>query len=295
MFHSPLRYPGGKRKLANFMALVLRTNRLSDGEYVEPYAGGAAVALSLLYGEHVRRIHINDLDRGVYSFGNAALNNTSDLCRRIRTTEITRDEWERQRLVQAASDPDPFDLGFSTFYLNRTNRSGIIRGGMIGGKAQTGRWKIDARFNREDLVRRIERVGRWRSRIELSNLDASRLLQGVEAALPDRSLLYLDPPYYFKGQEELYVNCYGPSEHGEIAALVRLLDRPWVVSYDDVTEIKDLYRGYRSLRYSIAYTAHDVHRGQEVAFVSPRLRIPDVEDPTRITLLDVERAPLFRV
>lgn len=282
-FYSPLRYPGGKRKLANFMALLFRTNRLLDGEYAEVYAGGAAVALTLLYGEYARKVHINDLDRGVYAFWSAARDRTHDLCRLVRDAKLDMAEWERQRSVQFASDPDPLDLGFSTFYLNRTNRSGIITGGVIGGKDQTGEWKIDARFRTGDLVRRIERIGRWSSRIEVHNLDGAVFLKTVARDLPSKSLVYLDPPYYVKGQEMLYANYYGPEDHAEVARLVGELAVPWVVSYDDTAEVRSLYEDRRVVAYDIAYSASQRYRGREIAFFSDGLVIPDVRDPARVS------------
>lgn len=177
-------------------------------------------------------------------------------------------------------------LGFSTFYLNRTNRSGIITGGMIGGKNQTGTWKIDARFHKDDLVRRVQRIGRWKSRIELYNIDASNFLTTIAPTLPARSLLYLDPPYYVKGQEMLYANYYGPADHADISSLVRHLNRHWVVSYDETREIRELYSGFRSIKYSIAYSANNPYKGQEVAFFSRRLAIPPVADPTHLRKSD---------
>jgi DNA adenine methylase len=286
-FYSPLRYPGGKRKLANYMALLFRANGLLDGEYAEVYAGGAAVALTLLYGEYARRVHINDLDRGVHAFWLAARDKTVELCQRVQDAKVNTEEWERQRAIQFADAPDPLDLAFSTFYLNRTNRSGIITGGVIGGRDQTGTWKIDARFARADLVRRIERIGRWANRIEIYNLDGGEFLRTVVPRLPERSLTYLDPPYFVKGQEMLYANYYGPGDHALIAGLVGALRRPWVVSYDDAEDVRALYRDHRSVAYSIAYSAQGRYRGREVAFFSDGLRIPDLPDPARVTTADL--------
>lgn len=288
-FYSPLRYPGGKRKLANFMALLYRTNGLLDGEYAEVYAGGAAVALTLLYGEYASRIHINDLDRGVYAFWSAARDSTDELCSLVTTAKLDATEWKRQRSVQFATDPDPLDLAFSTFYLNRTNRSGIIRGGMIGGQGQTGEWKIDARFNRRDLVRRIQRIGRWASRIKVYNLDGSVFLRTIVPGLPKKSLAYLDPPYYIKGQEALYASYYGPNDHADIAALVQNLAVPWVVSYDDHADVRALYVERATVAYDIAYSASDRYRGREVAFFSEGLVVPELADPARVTPADMVR------
>lgn len=282
MYHSPLRYPGGKRKLANFFKLIFRANDLLDGEYAEPYAGGAAVALALLFGEYARRIYINDIDRGVYAFWDAVLNQTDTLCQRITDVHVNMEEWERQRAVQEAENPDPIDLAFSTFFLNRTNRSGIITGGVIGGKAQSGEWKLDARFNKEDLVERIEKIGRYSSRIELFNLDAAKFIDHVTPRLSTKSLIYLDPPYYVKGNSLLYANFYDEQDHAFIARKVAGLKNHWVVSYDNVEEIRKLYTPFREVVYGISYSTQSRYQGKEVIFFSKGLSIPEVDNPSSI-------------
>lgn len=281
-FHSPLRYPGGKIKLANYFAMLVRANRLLDGEYAETYAGGAAVALSLLFGEYVSRIHINDIDRGIYSFWMSARDQTNELCRLIRKVPVTVKEWERQRMVQDEPNPDPLKLALSTFYLNRTNRSGIIMGGLIGGRSQNGNWKMDARFNKEELIHRIRRIGWNRSRIEIHNLDGAQFLRSIDATLPERSLFYLDPPYFDKGKLELYRNYYNAEDHAEIAQLVSKLSRPWVVSYDSNSYIRSLYKGFRSKSYGISYSANDRYKGCEIMFFSDRLLIPAIGNPAAL-------------
>jgi DNA adenine methylase len=286
-FYSPLRYPGGKRKLANFLALVFRSNDLLDGEYAEAYCGGGAVALSLLYGDYAERIHLNDLDRGIHAFWIACRDRTDDLCRLVRDAKLDLTEWERQRAIYLANAPDPLDLAFATLYLNRTNRSGVITGGIIGGKEQGGTWKLDARFKADDLIRRIERIGRWRSRIVIYNLDGAVFLREVASKLPPRSLVYLDPPYYVKGQEMLYANYYGPEDHAVIAGIVRELPVPWVVSYDDHPDIRALYRRCQTLTYDISYSASRRYRGREIAFFSGDLLVPDIADPAHLSVSDV--------
>lgn len=287
---SPLRYPGGKRKLANFITLLLRSNNLLDGVYAEVFAGGAAVGLTLLFGAYVRRIHINDVDRGIHAFWVAASSNTDELCRRVEGARLTMKEWERQRAVQLQTDPEPIDLAFSTLYLNRTNRSGIVMGGPIGGRKQAGTWGIDARFNRAGLSGRIRRIGRWASRIEVHRLDGAAFLRSVASDLPPRSLLYLDPPYFIKGQERLYANYYNSDDHAEIAGIVQAHQRPWVVSYDNVKEVKTLYAKRRSLRYRIPYTANERYEGSEVIFFADNMTIPSVRSPVSLTSREFARA-----
>lgn len=281
-YYSPLRYPGGKRRLANFVKLVVLENDLCDCEYVEPYAGGASVALTLLLEEFVSKIHINDLDRCVYAFWHSVINETDEFCARIEKVPVTMREWRRQRKVQErAEDADLLDLGLSTLFMNRTNRSGVIRGGVIGGKAQAGEWKLDVRFGKKELLRRIRHIGRFRPRISLTNMDASELLANVVPGLGPDALVYLDPPYYAKGQD-LYQNRYSHEDHQAIRDMAQELQANWIVSYDLVPEVSALYGKMPSLQYSLQYTAADRYKGSEVMFYSKRLALPRVGSPVRI-------------
>lgn len=276
---SPLRYPGGKSRVAAYIRRIIEVNDLTDGHYVEPYAGGAGVALSLLMSDVVLMVHINDVDRAIYTFWDTIVRRTDEFCSRISDVALDVDEWHRQRAVQIADDPEPLDLAVSTFYLNRTNRSGIIqRGGVIGGLNQTGKWKIDARFNRDDLIRRIERVARYRSRIRVTNMDAVDLLSTLEASHLAKVFYYLDPPYYVKGKG-LYANSYAHSDHLAVSDRVSRLSQPWIVSYDNIEAIRAMYSPYRKLEYSLGYSAREKYQGQEIMFFSDCLTIPDLTSP----------------
>jgi DNA adenine methylase len=281
-YPSPLRYPGGKGKVANYIKLLVLENGLVGCEYVEPYAGGASVALSLLFEEYASHVHINDLNRSVYAFWKVVLERPHDLCESIANVTVDTDEWHRQRAIQVETDPDEYALAFSTFFLNRTCRSGIISGGVIGGLDQTGGWKINARFNRADLIRRIQKVARYRSRITVSGIDAA---QYVTEVLPDidNPFIYLDPPYYVKG-EGLYQNFYRHADHERIAALVADVRAPWIVSYDSALAVGQLYRSYQSIEYSLSYSAQHRHKGEELMFFSPNLALPDVTSPAKVSL-----------
>lgn len=289
-YPSPLRYPGGKGRVANFMKLLYLENDLLGAEYVEPYAGGASVALSLLFEDFASHVHINDVNRGVHAFWFAVLNDTDRLCARISETPLTIEVWREQRAIQRAEDPDPLELAFSTFYLNRTNRSGIISGGVIGGQQQTGQWKIGARWNVKELVRRVEKVARFGSRITLTQLDASALLEDWCASDAPIALVYLDPPYYVKGGT-LYDNFYDHDDHVEIAEKVRRVTRPWVVSYDASPQVLEMYAGFAApWRYSVRYSAQTRLPGAEVMFLSEDMKVPAVGSPAGLTAADVSRA-----
>jgi len=281
-FRSPLRYPGGKRRLVNFMKTIIQDNDLVGGEYVEPYAGGASVGLALLIDQFVSHIYINDLDRAVYAFWYSVLHKTDELCELIDATPVSIDEWYRQRDLQRLNQIKLLNLGFSTFFLNRVNRSGIISGGVIGGKNQTGTWKLDCRFNKADLVERIRKIAEYKKHISLYNKDAAEFIITELPAIKADSLVYLDPPYYIKGKQMLYVNFYEPEDHKSIASLVPKLKQNWVISYDDVPEIRALYESHKLLSYKLHYTAQDKYQGDEILFFSDKLTVPAIQNPQKI-------------
>jgi DNA adenine methylase len=270
------------------MKLLFLRNNLVGYDYAEPYAGGASVALTLLYEEYVSNIHINDINRSVFAFWYSVLNETEELCRRITDVELSIDQWRLQKDVQTATDPDILDLGFSTFYLNRTNRSGIIGGGVIGGKNQDGNYGLDARFNKKALIDRIKKVARYKNRITLTQLDAAEYLRAASTTLPERSVFYLDPPYYVKG-EGLYQNFYQHEDHCAIAMLVQSLKQPWIVSYDAAPQIVELYRGVSHFSYNLNYSASKRYAGGEVMFFSANITSPEVPSPANVSAKLVKR------
>lgn len=281
-FYSPLRYPGGKRQLAEFFKLVVRENDLTECLYIEPYSGGAAVALELLFEEYAGTIWINDLDYSLYAFWHSAVNHTEELVARIVSTPVTMEVWEAQKEVQTDPSAPLLDLGFSTFFLNRTNRSGIIRAGVIGGKDQKGKYKLDARFNKQDLVARLQKIGRYRERIRVLNQDAAHLLRNGLPFAQESVLIYLDPPYYAKSTEDLYQNSYDHTDHANVAELLQDVEYPWVVSYDNVKPVRRLYAEYEYRTYDIHYSAQERYEGAEVVFFSHGLMPPSVKDPARV-------------
>ena len=273
-FYSPLRYPGGKSKLANYFKKVFEKNSLNNGVYIEPYCGGASVALSLLIEKHASKIIINDIDRSIFAFWYSVLNYNEEFCNLIEKTPVTIKTWEKQKKIQKEKkDSDLLTLGFSTFFLNRTNRSGILNAGVIGGKNQKGKWKINARYNKKDLIERIKLIGLYKDSIELYNLDAVDLVKNLRKKLPKKSLFYLDPPYCNKGKE-LYLNYYIDDDHKKIATEInKMKKQKWVVTYDEVDLIEDLYKENKKIVYSLLYSAGKLKRGKELMIFSDNLSL----------------------
>lgn len=277
-FASPLRYPGGKAGLSGFLAEVIRLNGLADAVYAEPYAGGAGAALHLLFGEHVSRVLINDKDRCVAAFWRAVINRHERFLGLLEDTPVTIEEWHRQRQVYLNPARHSFvDLGFATFFLNRCNRSGIIpTGGPIGGQGQTGKWKLDARFNRKELRRRIEKIVSYRERIEIFSKDAIVFLTEIVAPRSRTRplLVYLDPPYYAKGQE-LYLSAYKHWDHVTLAKFISCgFAYKWLMTYDNVPQVRKIYSAFRRIPFSLSYTAYDRRVGQELLIHNGDLKIP---------------------
>ena len=274
-FYTPLRYPGGKRRLFAFICKLLEANELENVQYVEPCAGGASLALALLYEGYASKIYINDLSRPVFAFWYAALHHTQFLCEKIEKTAITMDEWYRQRLIYEESESAELtELGFATFFLNRTNRSGIIGGGVIGGKQQTGKWKLSSRFTKEELIRRIRKVGDFRSRIYLYRQDALNFTNSTVEQLKGNTLIFYDPPYIERGKD-LYLNNYALQDHRKLAERIQSLSQPWIVTYDyDAATRYGLFPTQRCLSFELSYSAQGRHYGREAMFLADCLELP---------------------
>ena len=274
---SPLRYPGGKLKVVDYVKQLMEVNDLTGGTYIEPYAGGASVALSLLFDKYAGKIKINDKDRAIYAFWYSVLEETEELCRLINDTPVNMDTWQTQHELQKHKEETGLlELGFSTFFLNRTNRSGILNGGVIGGKDQRGTWKIDARYNKKDLIERIEHVAGYADLIELTSMDAVALLKRYKRTPAAKTFCYLDPPYYVKGQD-LYLNYYRDEDHQDIAEVIKKFKGQWIISYDAVDFISELYKGYRQKEYYLSYSAGNPAKGKEIMVYSNGLIIPEAE------------------
>lgn len=281
-FNTPLRYPGGKGKLTQYFKGIIDKNNLKDCHYAEPFAGGAGLALNLLAHGYVDHIYLNDINPSVYAFWYSVLHNNDALCSLIESTDVTMDEWYTQRAIMNKLDTsDLLVLGFSAFFLNRTNRSGILLGGVIGGKKQNGNWKLDARFNKADLLKRIKSIDDNRDKVSVFNLDAIEFIDSVVKKLPEKSLTYIDPPYYVKG-EGLYENHYGHNDHVGIAnKIINEIKSPWVVSYDNVKEIDVMYGRCKTLDYELRYSAQERKKGKELMFFSDGSLVPKTQDPAK--------------
>ena len=269
IYRSPLRYPGGKGCLFKFMTQFLEENNLIGTDYAEPYAGGSGLALRLMMDEYVGDIFINDLDPSIYAFWYAVLNRADALCEWIKEVPITVEQWKVYRQLQKNyKTADILELAKSTFFLNRTNVSGVISGGLIGGINQTGKDKINARFNKKELISRIHNIQRFSHRIHLSNLDGIDFISQLER-MRRNIFIYLDPPYYKKGSD-LYMNAFCDDDHKKLADYVKTIRKKWIISYDNQEFIMQLYEKNRKVLYQLSQCASN-RVGDELLIFDDRL------------------------
>lgn len=283
-YESPLRYPGGKACLFPFMSQLMYENNLIGTDYAEPYAGGAGLALKLLFNEYVNHIHINDYDYSIYCLWKTILNSNTRFCDWIESVEISVENWRYFKDIQRNTiEHNEFELAQSIFFLNRTNISGIIKGGVIGGLEQKGKYKIDARFNKSDLISRIRRIHDFRSRILVTNLDGLKFINRINK-LPENIFTYLDPPYVQKGAD-LYMNYYQKQDHKNLAKKVNLMQKGWLVSYDNHDFILHLYEEQRKVVYRLSQSTSN-RVGNEILIFSNILKYQDslkkLANPMRI-------------
>jgi DNA adenine methylase len=271
-YDSPLRYPGGKSSLTGFLSRALTSLNLSEATYVEPFAGGAGAGISLLLQGRVARVVINDLDPAVHAFWSSITTRGAEFADRVEQIPLTLDEWRNQREIYRRGSGvmvDEFALGFAFFYLNRTNRSGVLNAGVIGGKAQAGRYKIDARFNREQLASRLRAIHELRDRVYVTSRDGRAVIERYAAA--KNTFVYVDPPYVQMGGS-LYLNSFRESDHMLLATcLNRNSDAHWVLTYDDVPLIRDSYADRFMTTFELNYAASNRGKASELMILSDAL------------------------
>lgn len=238
--------------------------------YAEPYAGGAGLALRLLFEGYVERIYINDFDKAIYAFWVSILHRTDEFCEWLEIVEISVRSWKKYKEIQRNIDnASLFEIAKSTYFLNRTNISGVIKGGIIGGQEQTGKYKMDARFNKSDLIGRIKRIAKLKDRITVSNLDGLAFISKLNKKKED-IFIYLDPPYYQKGAD-LYMNFYSKKDHEKLSKFVRSLKKKWMVSYDNHDFILNLYGEHKRVIYKLSQSASN-RVGDEILIFSEEVR-----------------------
>lgn len=284
-WRSPLRYPGGKIKMAPFLRQLLKDNPKIKN-YIEPFAGGAGIAINLLLNNLIDHITLNDYDIAIFCFWKSLVENNKEFMELFENTPITISEWHNQRFIfqnlekrniKNLSTSEIIQLGFSTFYMNRTNFSGILRGATpVGGLKQTGKWKLDCEFNKERLRPLLIKIGQKAENITISNLDMvnslSSLNKGNSNYTDTESLMFIDPPYIKQGKR-LYLPIKTMEDHKKIALQIKNLSCHWLLTYDAVNELMDYYNfANNKFIYSLQYKVKTHRQATEFLVISNNLK-----------------------
>ena len=267
---SPLRYPGGKAKIYQNVKNIILTNNFQNHIYVEPFAGGFSIGIGLLFENVVQSVVLNDYDKHIFNFWYAVINDTQRFIELVKETPITIEERDRQKKIYLSSNAEPLLDGFSTFFLNRVNFSGVIKGGPIGGISQSGTYKLNCRFNKKEIIRKIELIAEFRDKILLLNIDAGELIRDKLPTIMDPIFLNIDPPYVVKGSK-LYTNFFTEIDHRNLKNVVsECIDNrvPWIITYDDCNLIREIYSEYYIQDYGIAHNAGGTKSGRELVITN---------------------------
>ncbi len=279
---SPLRYPGGKARFTNFIWDAVVASNEQAKVFVEPFCGGAGASIALLESNKVQRIALNDLDPLVSSFWKIVFGKSRKskhdinwLINSIEATELSIEEWRRQKLLKPTTLRE---AAWKCLYLNRTSFNGVLyKAGPIGGWTQKNR-KIDVRFNRERLMKRIQELYELREQVERVDSVNWRLFCS-HYRRSKSAYLYLDPPYYNKA-DQLYGCLFDKKTHKTLRDYLTTLKTPWMLSYDDAPEIRLLYKNLKGVRGRVidqTYSAHPVGGnsfiGRELFFSNRKLPI----------------------
>lgn len=267
---SPLRYPGGKGQMYDKIKQIIHANSLDQKTYVEPFAGGFAVGITLIRNNIVRKAIINDIDFHIYAFWKAVFFKTEKFLEKIESTPINMDEWHKQRSIyNKCNRKSILDAAFATLFLNRTNFSGVLKAGPIGGQNQTGKYKMDCRFPKERISKLIHDISQYKERIEVYNMDANEFITNILKPKQKDLFINFDPPYVKKGKA-LYTNFYDMNDHRKLKdCIVGNLNCDWIMTYDNNDFIKSIYKDFFIYEFNLGYSANIHKKGTEL-FVSSK-------------------------
>jgi DNA adenine methylase len=277
---NPLRYPGAKRLLVDYIDDLLDANNLRECCFFEPYAGSAAVGLELLQRNHIGNLVLCEKDILLYAFWQSVFCDPISLCKRIDETPITIETWKQldvYRRVESLNQATILDLGFAGLFFNRTNFSGILKANPIGGINQTSNYNISCRFNKKQITKTILQLSELGSRVAVHYGDAIEYLATqTPRFIRQNSFCYFDPPYYEKGAM-IYRHYYTNKNHIALAKFVReVKNLDWIISYDDAPFICGLYSntGAQYRPFFTDYTCASKKRSQGKELLISNLPLP---------------------
>lgn len=288
---SPLRYPGGKALLAGYISDILEAHLLVGCTFYEPYLGGASVSLELLGKGCISSAVWVERDPLVYAFWHSALSDPDGLCAAIDDLDISIEIWQEFQHYRDVLNPKSkkftlLELGIAGLFFNRTNFSGILGAGPIGGRNQSSKYGIDCRFNKTRIMEQIQSVSAYSDLIDLHYGDAVKFMrENSQAISTGFNFVYIDPPYYSQGKK-LYRYFYEDQHHVELANFIGQQGYPWLVSYDDHPRIKELYAQNKIQPIYLDYNVKASRRATELLISNIEIPPPVYQIPVMVDVVD---------
>lgn len=243
---SPLRYPGGKSKLIDYILTQLDPDQLRM--VISPFTGGGSVELALLESGLTKHLVLNDKDPDVYNFWNVSLNQTDELIQLIQTRPLTVSLYETAH--QYMTDKKPFngsniEKAFLFLINNRCSFSGIYNAGRMGGK-KGSLGDLSARYNPNTLVKQLTRLNKLNNdpstKIEVRNDSYENIIE--EYAWLGNNTFFIDPPYITEQAKSIYKHAFDDTEHHHLFAILNEFwhsfpNSDFLVFYDNHTRINE--------------------------------------------------------
>jgi len=279
--YSPLRYPGSKRKLFNYLKRVLAHNNLEPQILVEPFVGGGSISLNFLSLNKKNKVVIGDSDELVYSFWKTLFTEPAYLINFVRKVKVNLKTFEKYRHI--ASHTSEFSrkrLAAACLFLNRTSFSGILNdsAGPIGGREQKSIYKIDCRFGRKNLIRKIRTISAFKNRVVVLPHTWEETLNYVDGKDEYKNanlLFYFDPPFYKKA-DQLYRHYFDDANHKDLRDKLMSIKQPWILSYDREKEIQNLYSTFTRINVSMPYSINSPAKRLEKELIITPLKLPKI-------------------
>ncbi|QOT19275.1 DNA adenine methylase [Paenarthrobacter sp. YJN-5] len=283
-YASPLRYPGGKARMAPWLTDTFEglLGPMDVEIWLEPFGGGAGAALTALCTGKVPEAWIVEANPALAAFWTTVMNDGPALAARVERTIPTLALFQESRenvgAALAGEHLNVFDLGLSAFILNRCSRSGMILPsvGPIGGKMQAGQHTIAARFNAGALADRIRAVHALGDRFKVFAGDGISFLEDLpDSGVQDEVFCFVDPPYIGVGND-LYAVGMDDDLHQRLARALNRLTTPWLLTYDAHPRVPLLYPGSHVVEFDIPHTAGSSRVGTEYLVLGPGMDLPAV-------------------
>ncbi|MEI7867358.1 MAG: DNA adenine methylase [Candidatus Methylumidiphilus sp.] len=276
---SPLRYPGSKATFLKVVLEFIEVHGLKGREIVEPYAGSGIVSLSLVANNLVSHATLVERDPLLYSFWKAVFEHTDILLSSIEDININMDTWYELRVLLKHKIPENElipDLALACLFFNRTNFSGVLHSGPIGGKDQSSDYKLDCRFNKKDIISRIRQISSLRDGVSVKFGDALEFLQKANIQNHEKRFFYVDPPYFKQGRK-LYRYYYKVIDHKRLYDILSVATFPWLLSYDKHEFIELLYDGFPQVHQSFRYMSRTPKNENELVVTNMVIPVLDTQ------------------